>query len=74
MSQQKVLPRSSSSRFKLKELKAEGLTILLVEQNFNFATGLADEITLLGRGQCVWRGRPEALAEDTETHERWLGV
>ena len=34
----------------------------------------ADEITLLGRGQCVWRGEPQALIEDTEVHQRWLGV
>ncbi|MDO5528561.1 MAG: ABC transporter ATP-binding protein [Paracoccus sp. (in: a-proteobacteria)] len=59
---------------KLRELKEAGLTILLVEQNFNFATGLADEVSLMGRGQIVWNGSAEALRADTSLHERWLGV
>ena len=59
---------------KLKELKASGLTILLVEQNLNFALGLADDISLMGRGQIVWRGDAAALARDDEAHTRWLGV
>jgi len=59
---------------KLKELKASGLTVLLVEQNLNFALGLADEISLMGRGQIVWRGDAAALEADEEAHGRWLGV
>lgn len=59
---------------KLAELKGEGLTILLVEQNLNFALGLADEISLMGRGEIVWRGSAEALRTDEQTHTRWLGV
>ncbi|MEM1162966.1 MAG: ABC transporter ATP-binding protein, partial [Pseudomonadota bacterium] len=34
----------------LRDLKAGGLTILLVEQNFRFATDLADRVYVLGRG------------------------
>ncbi len=59
---------------KLKELKASGLTILLVEQNLNFALGLADEVSLMGRGQIVWRGTAAELRADAEVHARWLGV
>jgi len=59
---------------KLEELKDSGLTVLLVEQNLNFALGLADEISLMGRGQIVWRGDAAALAADEEVHGRWLGV
>jgi branched-chain amino acid transport system ATP-binding protein len=59
---------------KLAELKAEGLTMLLVEQNLAFALRLADEITLIGRGQAVWRGTAEELAADDALHKRWLGV
>lgn len=59
---------------KLKQLKSEGMTILLVEQNLNFATGLADAISLVGRGQIVWQGTAQELKKDTETHEKWLGV
>ena len=59
---------------KLKDLKQSGLTVLLVEQNLNFALGLADEISLMGRGQIVWRGDAAALEADAEAHSRWLGV
>lgn len=59
---------------KLCELKADGLTILLVEQNLNFALGLADEVSLMGRGQIVWRGTPAALSADEAAQSRWLGV
>ena len=59
---------------KLAELKAEGMTMLLVEQNLAFALRLADEVTLIGRGQAVWHGTSEALAEDEAVQGRWLGV
>jgi len=59
---------------KLKELKASGLTLLLVEQNLNFALGLADDVSLMSRGRIVWRGDSEALRADEEAHVRWLGV
>ncbi|GAB4287239.1 MAG: ABC transporter ATP-binding protein [Roseovarius sp.] len=59
---------------KLRELKSAGLTVLLVEQNLNFALGLADEVSLMGRGQIVWRGDAAALRADDEAHGRWLGV
>ncbi len=59
---------------KLTDLKREGLTLLLVEQNFHFALSLADEVSVFGRGQCIWTGAPEDLKNDTELHERWIGV
>ncbi len=59
---------------KLKELRNEGMTMLLVEQNFHFATRLADTASIFGRGQCVWNGSSEALRADAQLHEKWLGV
>jgi branched-chain amino acid transport system ATP-binding protein len=59
---------------KLAELKAEGLTMLLVEQNFGFAVSLADEVAMLGRGAVVWSGSPDAARADGEAQARWLGV
>ncbi|QPC43112.1 ABC transporter ATP-binding protein [Kaustia mangrovi] len=59
---------------KLMELKADGLTMLLVEQNFGFATSLADEVCMMGRGTCVWRGTPGCIQADRELQARWLGV
>jgi len=59
---------------KLAELKAEGLTTVLVEQNFGFATSLADDVIVIGRGRAVWSGQPEVLRGDAELQSRWLGV
>lgn len=59
---------------KLAELKAEGMTMVLVEQNVAFALGLADEVSLMGRGQRVWHGTPGMLRSDAALQEKWLGV
>jgi len=59
---------------KLQELKVGGLTVLLVEQNLNFALGLADEVSLMSRGQIAWRGDATTLSADDEVQGRYLGV
>ncbi|GAV36587.1 high-affinity branched-chain amino acid transport ATP-binding protein LivF [Roseomonas sp. TAS13] len=55
-------------------LKAEGLTILLAEQNPHFAGGVADRAVVLEKGQAVWSGTPEALAADEALRRRHLAV
>jgi branched-chain amino acid transport system ATP-binding protein len=59
---------------KLAELKAEGATIILVEQNFGFATSLADDVAIIGRGRKVWSGPPETLRAEKDVQAKWLGV
>jgi branched-chain amino acid transport system ATP-binding protein len=59
---------------KLAELKAEGATIILVEQNFGFATSLADDVAIIGRGRKVWSGLPEVLRTEKDVQAKWLGV
>jgi len=59
---------------KLLELKNEGMTMLLVEQNFGFATSLADNICIIGRGKSVWTGSPEDIRSDRDLQAQWLGV
>ncbi len=59
---------------KLAALKEAGLTMVLVEQNFGFATSLADEVVIVGRGKAVWEGSSEAIRADTDTQHKWLGV
>ena len=58
----------------LDELKREGLSILLVEQNLPMALGVADRVHILSRGQIVYSGAPAALAADEEVKSRYLGV
>ena len=59
---------------KLLELKNEGITMIIVEQNFGFATSLADNVCIIGRGQVVWKGKAEAVRNDLDLQAKWLGV
>jgi branched-chain amino acid transport system ATP-binding protein len=58
----------------LMALKGEGLTMLLVEQNFGFATSLADTVCIIGRGTSVWSGTAAASRKDRAAQSQWLGV
>ncbi len=59
---------------KLAELKHQGLSMVLVEQNFGFATSLADDVVVVSKGQVVWRGTAAEIRADTEAQHKWLGV
>ena len=56
------------------QLKASGVTILLVEQNFNFAKRLGDTVAVMDNGQVVHAGTMKALAEDTALQQSLLGL
>ena len=55
-------------------LKAEGVTILLAEQNLAFATRVADRAVILETGRIVWEGTMAALMQDSAARERHLQV
>ncbi len=59
---------------KLQDLKAEGLSMIIVEQNFGFATSLADDVVVVGKGQIVWTGSADEIKADEEAQHTWLGV
>jgi branched-chain amino acid transport system ATP-binding protein len=59
---------------KLTELKRAGLSMVLVEQNFGFATSLADDVAVGSKGQVVWTGSPAEIRADEAVQHRWLGV
>ncbi|HEX8955946.1 MAG TPA: ABC transporter ATP-binding protein [Burkholderiaceae bacterium] len=56
------------------ELKRAKTTILLVEQNFNFARQLGDGVAVMDNGHVVHRGAMARLAEDEELQTRLLGL
>ncbi len=58
----------------LEALKRAGTTMLLVEKNFAFATGLADRVYVLGKGQIRWSGTGAELRREDEVKHTWLGV
>src|SRR5262249_21700063 len=58
----------------LGELKREATTILLVEQNFRFAEALGDWAVVMDDGRIVLRTGMAALARDSATQTRLLGL
>jgi branched-chain amino acid transport system ATP-binding protein len=57
-----------------RELKQTDTTILLVEQNFNFAKQLGDTVAVMDDGKIVHRGQMAELAEDEDLQTRLLGL
>jgi branched-chain amino acid transport system ATP-binding protein len=55
------------------ELRAEGRTILLVEQNAHMALKHADKFYLLERGQVTFEGTPGELEQDEVIRRAYLG-
>ena len=58
----------------LKEIKATGVTILLVEQNFRVAVEVGDEVRVMDNGRIVHRGGMAELAADVALQNRLLGL
>ena len=55
-------------------LKAEGVTILLAEQNLHFAARVADRAVVLETGRVAWTGTLAALREDEAVRRAYLAV
>lgn len=56
------------------QLKATGSTILLVEQNINFAKRLGDRVAVMDNGRVVHAGFMKDLAEDEQLQNSLLGL
>ncbi len=56
------------------QLKATGTTILLVEQNINFAKRLGDRVAVMDNGRVVHAGAMKELAEDEKLQQSLLGL
>ena len=57
-----------------RQLKAAGVTILLVEQNFAFARQLGDSVAVMDDGRVVHAGSMAELADDEALQQRLLGL
>jgi len=55
-------------------LREEGVTILLVEQNFNFASMVGDAVAVMDNGRVVHTGTMAGLIADPELQARLLGL
>ena len=56
------------------ELKKEGLSILLSEQNVHFARLVSDRVYVLEKGQIRWHGSMDALMDNQEVQRTYLTV
>jgi branched-chain amino acid transport system ATP-binding protein len=56
------------------QLKKSGVTILLVEQNINFAKRLGDTVAVMDNGQVVHAGSMAELAQDEGLQRSLLGL
>ncbi len=56
------------------ELKASGVTILLVEQNISFAKQLGDHVAVMDNGRVIHTGTMQALADNNKLQRELLGL
>jgi branched-chain amino acid transport system ATP-binding protein len=58
----------------IERLKAEGLSILVIDKDVKALTRVADRHYVLEKGRVVWSGTSADLAADAEVQHRYLGV
>jgi branched-chain amino acid transport system ATP-binding protein len=58
----------------INQLKADGLSILLVEQNVRMALELSDYVYILSKGRLVYESAAEALRQQEDVMAAHLGV
>jgi branched-chain amino acid transport system ATP-binding protein len=56
------------------ELKKEGLSVVLSEQNIHFAELVSDRVYVLEKGQLQWQGHMADLAKDVSAQRSLLSV
>ena len=58
----------------IRDVNADGMTILLVEQNANMALSVADKFYLLEHGRVTFEGAPGELEQDEVIRRAYLGT
>ena len=57
----------------LRQLRADGMGILLVEHDMDFVMQLADRVVVMDFGQKIAEGSPELVQSDPAVQEAYLG-
>jgi branched-chain amino acid transport system ATP-binding protein len=58
----------------LHELRRRGVGVLLVEQKLTIALEVSQRCLVMGHGQIVFEGTPDALRRDAGVRREWLEV
>lgn len=58
----------------LKEIRDQGVSVLLVEQSVHQALSISDEVYLLVNGEIRFRGPPQELRGRTDLMQTYLGI
>ncbi|HEX6383499.1 MAG TPA: ABC transporter ATP-binding protein [Anaerolineae bacterium] len=56
------------------QLREEGLSMLMVEQNLTLALEIADRVYVMSKGKIVFAGTPDELREQEGVRHQYLGV
>jgi len=58
----------------IQQLKEDGLSMLLVEQNLPFALKVADYVYVMSKGRIIYESSPQVLAQNEDVKARHLGI
>ena len=58
----------------LRRLRDMEVTVLLAEQNMHFCLGIASDVTVIDKGQIVYRDTVDALRRNEEVKRRYLAL
>ncbi len=58
----------------INQLRQEGLSILLVEQNLSLALAVSNRVYIMNKGRIMFEGTPATLHQQRDLMHRYLGV